>query len=116
MYQKFGLVEDYWKATASTTIDGGRFDVTHNSADMYVFKVPNLRNVTMTPPYFHDGSVPALPAAVRIMARIQLGRTLTDADVTDIIAFLQALTGPLPIDFVTAPLLPVGSAPTSPNP
>src|SRR5262249_39776009 len=56
MYQRFGLVEDYWKVTASTTIDKGRFEVTRNLADMYVFKVPSLRNVAMTPPYFHDGS------------------------------------------------------------
>jgi cytochrome c peroxidase len=110
MYQKFGLVEDYWKATGSTSIDKGRFEVTHNPADMYVFKVPTLRNVAMTPPYFHDGSVATLPAAVRVMARVQLGRTLTDAEVADLVAFLASLTGQLPRDFVTAPLLPAASA------
>ncbi|MGO9444603.1 MAG: hypothetical protein ACLPXB_07475 [Thiobacillaceae bacterium] len=57
MYQKFGLVEDYWLATGSTKIDAGRFDVTQNPADKYVFKVPSLRNVAMTAPCFHDGSV-----------------------------------------------------------
>ena len=87
--------------------------MTHNPPDMYVFKVPSLRNVAMTPPYFHDGSVAALPAAVRIMARVQLGKTLTDAQVTDIMAFLQALSGPLPLDFATAPVLPAGRAPAS---
>jgi len=105
MYQKFGLVEDYWKATASKQIDKGRFDVTKNPADTYVFKVPSLRNVAMTPPYFHDGSVATLQDAVRIMARVQLGRALTDADVTDIVTFLESLTGPLPSSFVTAPIL-----------
>ncbi len=110
MYQKFGLVEDYWKATGSTTIDKGRFDVTQNPADMHVFKVPSLRNVAMTPPYFHDGSIATLPAAVRVMARVQLGRTLTDGEVVDIVAFLESLTGQLPADFVTAPFLPSADA------
>ena len=64
MYAKFGVVEEYWKATGSKTHDTGRFDVTKNSADMYMFKVPSLRNVAMTPPYFHDGSVATLPDAV----------------------------------------------------
>ena len=106
MYQKFGLTEDYWKATGSQVVDKGRFDVTQDPADMHVFKVSGLRNVAMTPPYFHDGSVATLPAAVRVMARVQLGRTLTDAEVRDIVAFLETLTGPLPADFTTLPTLP----------
>jgi cytochrome c peroxidase len=110
MYQRFGLVEDYWKATGSQMVDKGRFDVTHDPAAMYVFKVPSLRNVVMTPPYFHDGSVATLPEAVRVMARVQLGRKLGDDEVRDIVAFLQALTGPLPREFATAPILPAGSA------
>ena len=110
MYQKFGLVEDYWKATGSPSIDRGRFDVTQDPADMYVFKVPSLRNVAMTPPYFHDGSVSTLPAAVRVMARVQLGRTLADREVADIVAFLESLTGRLPDDFATTPRLPAASA------
>ena len=109
-YQKFGLVEDYWKATGSTSIDKGRFDVTKSPADMYVFKVPSLRNVAMTPPYFHDGSVPTLPAAVRVMGRVQLGRTLTDGELADIVAFLESLTGRLPHDFLTAPPIPPAAA------
>jgi cytochrome c peroxidase len=109
-YQKFGLVEDYWKATGSAAVDRGRFDVTGDPADMYVFKVPSLRNVAMTPPYFHDGSVATLPAAVRVMARVQLGTPLTEDQVGDIIAFLQTLTGPLPADFTTAPILPASAA------
>jgi cytochrome c peroxidase len=109
MYQKFGLVEDYWKATGSTAIDKGRVDVTQNPDDIYVFKVASLRNVAMTSPYFHDGSVAMLPGAVRIMARVQLGRTLTDAEVTNIVAFLRTLTGPLPAGFATVPTLPSAS-------
>lgn len=106
MYQKFGLVEDYWKATASASIDKGRFDVTKDPADMYVFKVPSLRNVAMTPPYFHDGSVATLPEAVRVMGRVQLGRALTGEQIGRIVAFLQSLTGSLPDGFATAPVLP----------
>jgi cytochrome c peroxidase len=109
-YQKFGLAEDYWKATGSPSIDKGRFDVTQNPVDTHVFKVPSLRNVAMTPPYFHDGSVPTLAAAVRVMARVQLGRTLTDGEVADIVAFLDSLTGQLPHDFLTSPPLPPAGA------
>lgn len=64
----------------------------------------------MTPPYFHDGSVPTLPAAVRVMGRVQLGRTLTDHEIADIVAFLESLAGQLPPDFVTAPILPPAGA------
>ena len=110
-YQKFGVTEDYWRATGSTAIDKGRFDVTQEPADLYVFKVAGLRNVAMTPPYFHDGSVATLPEAVRVMARVQLGRTLMDAEVTDIVAFLESLTGRMPDGFVTAPILPASSDP-----
>ena len=106
MYQKFGLIEDYWKATGSQEIDKGRFDVTKNPADTYIFKVPSLRNVARTPPYFHDGSVATLPEAVRIMARVQLGRTLTDAQVAHIVTFLESLTGTLPSTFREIPDLP----------
>lgn len=106
LFQKFGLLEEYWKATGSAEADKGRFDVTHNPADMYVFKVPSLRNVAMTPPYFHDGSVATLPEAVRVMARVQLGRTLSDEQVNRIVAFLESLTGTLPPGFAEVPQLP----------
>src|SRR5205085_10150449 len=109
IYRKFGIVEDYWKATGSPTIDKGRVEVTKDPEDLYVFRVPSLRNVAETPPYFHDGSVPTLPEAVRVMARVQLGVTLNDADVHDIVAFLESLTGELPANFATAPVLPAGA-------
>lgn len=108
-FEKFGVAEAYWKATKSAAIDKGRFDVTAKSGDLYVFKVPSLRNVAMTPPYFHDGSVATLPEAVRVMARVQLGKTLTDAQVAEIVAFLDGLTGKLPADFATVPVLPAGA-------
>ena len=105
-FQKFGVVEDYWKQTGTRDIDKGRFDVTHDEADLYVFKVPSLRNVAMTPPYFHDGSVHTIPEAVRIMAKVQLGQTLSDRGTAEIVAFLESLTGTLPQDFASAPVLP----------
>lgn len=112
-YQKFGLVENYWNATGSKDIDKGRYDVTHKAADMYVFKVPSLRNVAMTPPYFHDGSVATLPQAIRVMARVQLGRKLSDVDVGDIEVFLGSLTGKLPVSYAEAPILPPAPMPAT---
>ncbi|HET7342839.1 MAG TPA: cytochrome c peroxidase [Methylomirabilota bacterium] len=113
MFRKFGMVEDYWKATGSREPDKGRFDVTHSDADLYVFKVPILRNVARTPPYFHDGSVATLPEAVRVMARVQLGRTLTEAQTTQLVAFLDSLTGKVPESFATAVPLPPAEFPAS---
>jgi len=105
-FRKFGVVEDYWQATGTKEIDKGRTDVTRDPADIYVFKVPSLCNVAMTPPYFHDGSVGTLPDAVRVMARVQLGKTLSDQDTAGIVTFLKSLTGKLPEDFASAPVLP----------
>jgi cytochrome c peroxidase len=106
LYRKFGVVADYWTATGSADADKGRFDITNDPADLYVFKVPSLRNVAMTPPYFHDGAVASLPEAVRIMAKIQLGTDLSEEDTRDIVAFLGSLTGTLPEQFLNAPILP----------
>jgi cytochrome c peroxidase len=108
-YRKFGVVEDYWKATGSQMIDNGRADVTKNPEDLYVFRVASLRNVAKTPPYFHDGSVATLPEAVKVMARVQLGVTFSDDDTMEIVAFLESLTGELPANFVTEPTLPPGT-------
>ena len=109
MYQKFGVVEDYWKATGSDPIDQGRIEVTKDPADLYVFRVASLRNVAMTPPYFHDGSVATLPEAIKVMARVQLGVALGDPDVREIVSFLESLTGEVPADFATTPTLPPGT-------
>lgn len=84
--------------------DKGRADVTGEEADTSMFRVPTLRNITDTAPYFHNGSVNDLHEAVRIMAKTQLNRDLADAEVDDIVAFLTALTGEYPV--ITMPRLP----------
>ena len=78
------------------TEDTGRFMVTNNEADKHLWKVPTLRNISITAPYFHNGLVATLDEAVRVMARIQLNQDLTDGQVADIVAFLDALTGEFP--------------------
>jgi cytochrome c peroxidase len=107
MYQKFGLVEPYGKYTKSEPVDEGRYSVTKNEADKYVFKVPVLRNVAMTSPYFHDGSIDVLERAVWIMGQVQLGKGLSNRELQDIGAFLKSLTGKIPDDALRLPLLPL---------
>ncbi len=84
--------------------DKGRYEVTKKKADMHMFRVPTLRNITDTAPYFHNGKVKDLDEAVRIMAKVQLNKTLSDSQVADIVAFLGALTGEYPE--ITLPRLP----------
>jgi len=98
-WQRFGIVEDYWTATGSEGVDPGRFALTGDEGDRYVFRTPMLRNIARTAPYFHDGSVEALEEAVRIMARVQLGRTLEEGEVERIAAFLESLTGEVPAHY-----------------
>jgi cytochrome c peroxidase len=96
MFQKFGVLGDYFAGRNVTAADLGRFAVTGREEDRHVFKVPSLRNVGRTAPYFHDGSAATLDQAVLIMARYQLGRELSGEDVEAIIAFLGTLDGELP--------------------
>lgn len=107
MYQKFGLAGNYWDYTKSAKIDEGRYQVTKNEADKYLFKVPSLRNTEKTYPYFHDGSVANLNNAVKIMAKVQFNKDLTDQEVQDIVLFLKSLTGTVPKDLAAPPTLPV---------
>jgi len=113
MFQKFGITADYWSVPGSKEVelfksyDKGRFHDTKNEDDAFMFKVQQLRNVAVTPQYFHDGSVAELGDAVRVMAKLQLGRDLSDADVKDIVAFLETLTGEVPQSFAQVPVLPV---------
>ena len=94
MYQRMGLFGNYFgdRPTPATPADRGRFNVTGNPADMHVFKVPSLRNVVQTAPYFHDGSAPSLESAIAVMARYQLGRNIPLADIELIAAFLATLS------------------------
>ncbi len=87
MYQKMGLLKPY-----ADTTDKGRYEVTNKETDKYMFKVPSLRNVALTAPYFHDGKVTNLKAATILMANIQLGKSLTDDEANKIVSFLESLS------------------------
>ncbi len=88
MYQKIGIFEPY-----PNQENLGRYEITKIESDKMVFKVPSLRNVAKTAPYYHDGSIPTLDACVQFMAYYQLGRFLDQQTVDDIVAFLESLTG-----------------------
>jgi cytochrome c peroxidase len=94
MFARFGVVQDYFAEPARRTkSDLGRYNVTRRDDDRYAFRVPSLRLVSLTPPYFHDGSIQSLEQAIRLMARYQIGRELTDPDVLLIGKFLGTLVG-----------------------
>jgi len=86
--------------------DKGRYKVTQNPSDMYMFRTPQLRNVALTAPYFHDGSVDKLEDAIKIMAEKMLNRKLKDVEIWKIKAFLESLTGDVPIEARVLPVLP----------
>jgi cytochrome c peroxidase len=99
MFQRMGLLADYFADRGGIgPADFGRYNVTGREEDRFVFKVPSLRNVALTAPYFHDGSAATLEEAVKIMARYQLGRAVTDDETRLLVAFLGALTSPMPQD------------------
>jgi cytochrome c peroxidase len=94
MFQRMGVMRDYFVERGNMTeADFGRYNVTKNEADKFFFKVPSLRNVAVTAPYFHDGSAQTLSEAVAVMAKYQLGRPLPPEDQADIVKFLRTLTG-----------------------
>ncbi|MCB1907513.1 MAG: cytochrome-c peroxidase [Rhodocyclaceae bacterium] len=94
MFQVFGVMGDYFaKRGGPTKADLGRYNVTGLEADKHVFKVPSLRNVALTAPYFHDGSANTLEDAVDVMFRYQLGRSAPAEDKSLIVKFLRTLTG-----------------------
>jgi cytochrome c peroxidase len=101
-YEKMGRREDYFKLRGDplTEVDNGRYNVTKNEADRHFFKVPNLRNVELTFPYFHDGSASTLQEAVKTMALVQAGKELNEAEAEDLVAFLKTLTG----EYINTPL------------
>jgi cytochrome c peroxidase len=107
-FQKMGVMEEY-KAKSPAE---GRMAVTGKDEDRFAFKVPTLRNVELTYPYFHDGEAETLTEAVDVMGRLQLGAKFTDAQNAQIVAFLKSLTGDQPA--FTLPLLPPSSDKTPP--
>jgi cytochrome c peroxidase len=101
MFQKLGLMKAW-----PTTRDRGRFELTQKNEDYMVFRVPSLRNVAMTGPYLHDGSLTSLNEVVRMMARHQIGKELSDTQISAIVTWLGSLTGELPKDYIQKPELP----------
>ncbi|KAB0330971.1 cytochrome-c peroxidase [Janthinobacterium sp. PLB04] len=108
-FQKMGVVEPYKTAMTAQ----GRSAVTGKDADRFNFKVPTLRNVELTYPYFHDGEAATLTQAVDVMGRLQLGRTFTPDENAKLVAFLKTLTGKQP--HLVLPILPPSSD-TTPRP
>jgi cytochrome c peroxidase len=95
-FAKLGTYRDWPDQKA----DKGRMGLTHQDRDLMYFKVPLLRNVVQTGPWFHDGKVTTVDEAVRLMAQYQLGRNLTASEVSSIVTFLNALTGPIPQEYI----------------
>lgn len=120
-FMRFGQFADYWRSVMpyvtrevpTIPVDLGRFAVTKKESDMFVFKVPSLRNITKTYPYFHDGSVWNLEDAVKIMAETQNGISLKEDEVKAIVAFLGSLTGEIPKHALELPVLPASTEMTS---
>ena len=108
-FQKMGLVSPYETSNEAQGLAG----VTGNDADRFKFKVPTLRNVELTYPYFHDGEAATLAEAVDIMGRLQLGRKFEETELDQIVAFLKTLTGDQPS--FSLPILPP-STDTTPRP
>ena len=94
-FEKMGVKQDYFKLRGGqiTEADNGRFNVTKEEKDRHFFKVPVLRNVEITYPYFHDGSVNNLNDAVRIMGQVQRNKNFNDTEINNIVSFLKTLTG-----------------------
>jgi cytochrome c peroxidase len=107
MFQKIGTVKP-WPDTS----DPGRFKVTKSETDRLLFKVPSLRNIEMTGPYFHDGKVPTLNGAIVKMADHQVGKTLSDAEIQSIATWMKSLTGEIPADYIKPPELPKSTSKT----
>jgi cytochrome c peroxidase len=106
-YQKMGVAKPFPRSS-----DAGREKVTKDAADQGVFKVPSLRNIEKTGPYFHDGKTPGLDEAVRDMGEYQLGRPLTAEETKQIIDFLKVLTGEIDPELIKPPTLPPSTART----
>jgi len=96
-YQKFPMFSNgYFEAQYKISKDLGRQEETKKKSDAHFWKVPTLRNIALTAPYFHNGSVGSLDLAVKLMAKLQLQKDLPKDDIEDIVAFLNGLTGEFP--------------------
>lgn len=91
--QRFGIFTDYRTLTHSRVDDEGRLRISGDTKDKDVFKVPGLRNVEMTYPYFHDGSIASLDSSVKIMGKVELNKSFSNVELKNIVAFLRTLTG-----------------------
>lgn len=109
MFQKFGTYHDFRPLTGSSEDDKGLMDLTGKEGDKDMFKVPGLRNVARTHPYFHDGSVAELDKSVVIMAKTSLNKDLTPEQTRQIVAFLESLTGTPPAAALEVPKLAVAN-------
>ena len=103
-FQRFPSFPSKYDKQYDLKADLGRHEVTNKDADKHMWRVPSLRNVALTAPYFHNGSVATLDEAVRVMAKTQLNKELADTEVLDIVAFLNGLSGEFPT--ITMPRLP----------
>lgn len=107
MFQRFPLVgDDYKSLTGSKIDDKGVMEVSKKEEDKYMFKVPTLRNIHKTAPYFHDGSVADLNSAIKIMAKLELNKDISDDDVKLIALFLNTLTGEVKQQTAISPKMP----------
>ncbi len=106
-YQELGAAKPY-----PDTSDPGREKVTKNEADRMVFKVPSLRNIAETKPYFHNGKVETLEQAVSRMGEYQLGKSLTEEQIGSIVTWLKTLTGNIPAEYIKPPVLPKSTSNT----
>ena len=107
MFQKIGVVKP-WPDTS----DLGRFKVTKSEADKFMFKVPSLRNIEQTGPYFHDGKIATLKEAIAKMADHQVGKTLSDEEIQSIATWMKSLTGEIPAEYIKEPALPKSTSKT----
>lgn len=101
MFQHVGVMEPWPNQT-----DPGRAGVTQDSADRMVFKVPSLKNIAQTAPYFHDGSVTDLHDAVKMMGRYQLGVDLSAPEIDAIVTWMGSMTGRVDPAYIAPPKLP----------
>lgn len=106
MYERRGFFNNFQEVSGSSSGDLGRFEVTGVPEDTLMFKVPTLRNIEHTAPYFHDGQVFDLREAIRIMGKAQLDHDLSEKQIDRVEGFLKTLSGSIPAKYKIAPPMP----------